>query len=242
MIPLLLLLLALAPVAALAVYVYKKDTYEKEPLRFLVRAFIGGAVVTLYALAAEMAVHPFIASVPFKAVRFLLFAFISAGLIEEGAKYFRFRTLVYGDRNFNEPFDAIVYAVMISLGFAALENVGVAASLFFTKGAGVSFAVVIMRALISVPAHACFAMIMGHYFALARFGDADSRSVNIAKALWVPALLHGAFDFFLFVKMGAGLLFLAVLLRVAWLAAFSVMKQASDGSPFNPHVDQGKDR
>ena len=47
---------------------------------------------------------------------------IFVGLIEEGAKFFFLYKFTWKDKAFNYRFDGIVYAVFVSLGFAALEN------------------------------------------------------------------------------------------------------------------------
>ena len=46
--------------------------------------------------------------------------FIGIALVEEGSK-FSFLKNFFSPKEFNEPFDGIIYAVMISLGFA-VEN------------------------------------------------------------------------------------------------------------------------
>ena len=50
-------------------------------------------------------------------------AFFVVGLGEELLKYLVVILYAFRKPSFNEPFDGIVYAVMVSLGFAALENI-----------------------------------------------------------------------------------------------------------------------
>ena len=45
------------------------------------------------------------------------------GLIEEGCKFFFLYKKTWKNVNFNYTFDGIVYAVTVSLGFAAIENI-----------------------------------------------------------------------------------------------------------------------
>ena len=88
-------------------------------------------------------------------------AFVVAGFTEELMKYLAFYFFFWQERNFNEKFDGIIYAVYISLGFAAVENI----LYVFSGGMGVGF----VRAFTAVPAHALFGISMGYYFGLARF-------------------------------------------------------------------------
>ena len=66
-------------------------------------------------------------------------------------------------RDFNEPMDGIVYGVVVSLGFATLENfyyVYLLADYFETT----SLALAVSRAFSAVPAHAVFGVFMGYFF------------------------------------------------------------------------------
>ena len=85
-------------------------------------------------------------------------------------------------------FDGIVYAVCIGMGFAGLENV---LYLFGAEDAWVS--VGIARALMAVPMHYFFAIIMGTFFSLGWF-DKKNRKVYMTAALVLPIIVHGTYD------------------------------------------------
>ena len=57
-----------------------------------------------------------------------------------------------------------------------------------------------MRALISVPAHYFFAIIMGYYYSLAHFRIGKSKTMDALSALLVPVVAHGIFDALLFIS------------------------------------------
>ena len=89
--------------------------------------------------------------------------------------------------HFDEYLDGIVYAVCIGLGFAAIENVG------YVLDAGEAWmATAVMRALLAVPAHFFFAVLMGYYYSLAHFGHNRSRNLFLMWA--APVLAHGIYD------------------------------------------------
>ena len=49
--------------------------------------------------------------------------FISIALVEEGAKWIVTRHVGFSNKEFDEIYDIIVYAVFASLGFACIENI-----------------------------------------------------------------------------------------------------------------------
>ena len=181
-----LLTLAVAPVILLAIFVYNKDKCEKEPPSMLVKAFLGGVgAVVLTVLTAGF--FDMDAS-PDDGVIWYLFseAFLEAAIPEELFKFLFFMIIVWKSKYFDEHFDGIVYATFVSLGFACIENI----VYVFRDGAGVG----IMRAILSVPGHFLFGVLMGYYLSLAKFGIPSDRNKNIVLALAISTLTHGIYD------------------------------------------------
>lgn len=182
-----LLTIALAPVFIIAIYVYLRDKYEREPIHLLLKSLAAGALIVLPVILFE---RVFIAIMPPLAKSFHAFytAFVVAGFTEETFKFLALFFMIWKNPNFNEKFDGIVYAVFISLGFAAIENI----LYVFEHGAATGY----IRMVVSVPGHAIFGIAMGYYFGLAKFYSARRRLLLI-RALLYPILLHGIFDFIL---------------------------------------------
>ncbi|MEZ5195501.1 MAG: PrsW family glutamic-type intramembrane protease [Bacteroidales bacterium] len=116
-----LLALALAPIFIILFYVYIRDKYEREPIGLLIKAFFSPLTVI-----PILFIGSFIES--FEANFSGLFAaayraFIVAAFNEEFFKFIALYLLIWKSSEFDEKFDGIVYAVFISLGFAAVENV-----------------------------------------------------------------------------------------------------------------------
>ncbi len=185
-----LLIISLAPVLVIALYVYFRDKYEKEPVRVLLKALGAGMIIVIPVSYIE---HLFVTVIPPLSHQGKAFynAFMVAGFTEELLKFLALYLLVWTNRNFNEKFDGIVYAVFISLGFAAVENVMYVTQLGIQTG--------YIRALVSVPAHALFGIAMGYYFGLAKFYP-KKRIGYMLRALFYPVLLHGIFDFILMLE------------------------------------------
>jgi RsiW-degrading membrane proteinase PrsW (M82 family) len=192
-----LLLLAIAPVMAIIVYIYFKDKFEKEPIRFLLKNFTLGATASILitALLGGFAAY----FIPLTDDKSILHQFIKAffvvALVEEFSKYIIVRYYAQKNKEFNEPFDGIVYAVMVSMGFAALENI------LYVFQHGVSTG--ITRAFTAVPAHATFAILMGYFMGKAKFSK-NKIQLNLA-GLFVATIFHGAYDFFLFIDFIPGI-------------------------------------
>ncbi|MBL0183048.1 MAG: PrsW family intramembrane metalloprotease [Chitinophagaceae bacterium] len=185
-----LLALAIAPGIAICLFIYFKDKYNKEPFGLLLWLFILGMFSVIPALIAETALTKPVERMVGESVFYTaLFSYIIVGLSEELSKFLVLRYYAFKRKAFDDPFDGIVYAVMVGMGFATLENIGYVTN----YGWGTA----ITRMFLSVPAHATFAVLMGYHIGLAKF-DTARRSRYLVLAVFWPVLFHGTFDFFLF--------------------------------------------
>lgn len=182
-----LLIVSLAPVAIIAFYVWFRDKYEREPIRMVLTAMLAGALVVIPVIVVENFIS-FIGSPLYGIGEAAWKAFAVAGITEELFKYMVLLVLIWKSSEFNDKYDGIVYAVFISLGFAGIENI-----LFVMQN---GFQTGLLRAFTAVPAHAIFGITMGFYFGMARFYPKRQKELR-SKALWVPVLLHGIYDFIL---------------------------------------------
>ena len=199
-----LVLLAVIPALIIIFYVNINDKYDKEPKHLLVFSFLMGAIISilfasvLYLLTQSL--------VPFQVIekqsvwQLFIKAFFMVGFIEEFSKYIIVRYYAQPKREFNEQFDGIIYAVMVSMGFATTENV-----MYVFEG-GLQTA--LLRMFTAVPAHATFAVIMGYFLGKAKFSQKKTyyNLVGLLSAIF----FHGAYDFFLFLDFIPGI----------WLGAF----------------------
>lgn len=183
-----LLILSLAPVFIIAGYIYFRDKYEKEPFRLLILALLAGAFTVIPILFVERFLDT-LTSAFYGFMAAAWKAFVVAAFTEELFKFLALYLLIWKSREFNDKYDGIVYSVFISLGFAAVENV------MYVLGSGVFTGVI--RAITAVPAHAIFGITMGFYFGMARFYPKKEDHLK-RKALLIPILLHGIYDFILF--------------------------------------------
>jgi len=184
-----LLSLVFAPGIAICLYIYYNDRNNKEPISLLLLSFFIGMTCTIPALMAEFFGTRMLSQLVSGG---LFYTFIvSFGLVAlsaEGCKYLIIRILPYKRMAFDEPFDGIVYTVMVGMGFATFENIGYVYQYGFSTG--------LLRLFLSAPAQATFAIIMGYYLGLAKFYP-KKRRLYYFLAIILPVLFHGAFDFFL---------------------------------------------
>ena len=219
-----ILIASLAPVFIILFYVYFRDKYEKEPLGLLARAVALGMLTVIPILGVErllLQIMPGLGHVGEAAYH----AFLVAGFTEELFKFLALYLLVWRSPSFNEQFDGIVYAVFVSLGFAAVENV------IYVTGSGYETALV--RALTAVPAHALFGVTMGYYLGIAR-RYREIRGIHLVYAVMVPLILHGIYDFILMVGVDWLLLLFVPYLLVLYLSGARKMRRLSAVSLFRP--------
>jgi len=189
---LLLLSLAIAPGIAISLFIYSFRKMGRASVWQLVISFLLGMCATIPPFLIQLAAgdvrdEPYGHSI----LSFAWFAFVIVALTEEGSKYLVVRWYAYPLDQFQEPFDGVIYAVMTGMGFATVENIEYVWKFGLETG--------VARMFLSVPAHAAFAVLMGYNIGLAKFRPERKRWL-MAKALLVVVLLHGSFDFFLFLK------------------------------------------
>ena len=219
-----LLFLALAPVVIILVFVYKYDKYEKEPLSLMLLCVIGGALSVIPILPLERALSLPMANMTGNA-QAAWNAFVVAAFSEELFKYIIVLLIVWRNRNFNEKFDGIVYAVCVSLGFAAVENV----LYVLDGGTGTAY----MRAITAVPGHAIFGITMGFYLGRAKM-LAFNKRLNLFLALFLTILIHGMYDFILMSQMPFFILIFIVFLLLMYRYGFNQMEKHIITSRFKP--------
>lgn len=218
-----ILLMALLPVAMLLYYIYHKDSSSPEPTKVLLKAFLFGVLSVPLSLCIStplcmLGLYPIEATTVWGSVRE---AFIGAAIPEEAAKLFMLWLLLRRNEYFDEKMDGIVYAVWVSLGFAALENI-----LYLFTNADSFLSVGIARAIFAVPGHFCFGILMGYYYSLAKFYPKSPRK-NRALILAAPILVHGLYDSILFV-IGVTPMISGVLLILFLVFCYKMWRYGSD--------------
>lgn len=212
------LLITILPSILIVLFFVKSDRFP-EPTSEIIKVFFYGILLCIPAFYINTALMDIYANMNIDDA--LVSSFLSAAPVEEVLKFTVLYSLVYKMKDFNEPIDAIVYGVTVSLGFATLENIYYVYFLsdyFGTTSEGLA----ILRSFSAIPAHGIFGATMGYFFMKYSFIQKQN---NLAMCLIVPILLHGIYNFF------ASSYFIISLLTViiSWivlLRAFSRLKKS----------------
>jgi len=185
--------LAIAPGLAICIYIFYRDIYNSEPALNLFVCFFLGCLAIIPAFVFE---RSFAFTLNGSISGAAIYAYLIVGSSEEVSKFIGLRFYAYRRKSFDEPFDGIVYSVMVSMGFATLENIMYVMQF---ASADQGYQVAFQRMFLTVPAHATFAVVMGYYIGKAKFDRGISFALMFLGLLGA-IFFHGTFDFFIFVK------------------------------------------
>ena len=216
---------AVIPALALMVYVYRADKVEKEPHRLLGTLILHGIVATALAAWTEKisaTLLAFILDEESLLYRLLLY-FLVVGLAEEGFKYMLLKRRTWKSPDFNWQFDAVVYAVFVSLGFALWENIEYVVLY--------GFGTALIRAVTAIPGHACFGVFMGAWYGLAKAHENNGNEENSRTCRWLalicPTLLHGLYDFIATQNNDSAAVFFLIFIGLMFFAAYRTVRHLS---------------
>ena len=119
------ILAAVLPAIFLLRYIYKHDTVDKEPPGLLLSLILMGIVAALMSIVLEIIGEKILNDQISQDDKYykIILAFAVVAVVEEGTKFLLMKLKTWKNPNFNYSFDGIVYAVSVSLGFAAFENI-----------------------------------------------------------------------------------------------------------------------
>lgn len=190
-------LITAIPVGFILYGIYYMNDHEKQPLWMVGLTFVGGWLVYFLvrytSSLLDGRVYELSSDSPFLTHdwEFFLIAFGLIAVVEELCKFIIANISSFRSKRFKYPYDGIVYAVAVSLGFAFIENF----KYLHDQGLGIA----INRALFTIPAHAAFGVVMGYYLGLAKVCKLKKMEKDALKmrylAFFAPLLLHGLYDY-----------------------------------------------
>jgi len=232
------LLAAIVPGLLICFFIVKLDKHEKEPTPLLAISLGLGIAIFFAARYFEGAIDdmmmPYITENNLNpnthpGILFLS-AFVRTAFVEEFLKLVVLLLIPFNHKAFNEPMDGIVYAVMIGMGFAIVENMIYCMS-------PPDLALAIVRDFTAVPSHAVFAVILGYYVGLAKFNKAK-RIQYIIGGFFITVFVHGLYDVFLFQEYENWLMILATFVLLGGLFfSRKFISQHQKDSPFQKETD-----
>lgn len=198
---------AILPPLLLWIYVWKHDATPEPTGKLLKAVLLGVAICLPVSLLENYIEFILLGDGAETLIGTTVDAFFVAALPEESFKLLALWLVLRKNRHFDEHYDGIVYAVCVGLGFAAVENV------FYVFSDDDWAGVAILRALLAVPGHYAFAVLMGYYYSLYHFVDRTPQTA--VCILLVPFVAHGVYDALVFsgdVNGGVGVICFLVLL------------------------------
>ncbi len=219
------ILAAVLPAVFLLRYVYRHDTYEKESPGMLFRLLKNGILAAFIAILLEeigtFLLGEFVSEKdPYYTI---LLAFLVVAAAEEGAKYFLMKRATWHSPEFNYRFDGIVYAVFVSLGFAAFENIE------YVFGYGLSVAPA--RAVLAIPGHMSFAVFMGFFYGRAKWfynrGDEKKAAINRRFGVLAAIFFHGFYDACALSGTGGSVFLLLGFVAIMYITVYRIIRKES---------------
>jgi RsiW-degrading membrane proteinase PrsW (M82 family) len=216
--------IAIVPSLLIAAFIYWQDKYEREKPLPLVICFVLGALITipgrlLQAQAAEIGWYQ---SDNFWLTVFV--AFLVVAFTEELLKFIIFFVYPFRQEFFDEPFDGIVYAVMIGMGFAMAENLIYVQQFGWSDTWG--------RAFTAVPAHGVYAIVLGYFAGFAKFRPQQKWTL-LGIGFLYTVVLHGFYNLFLIQQESEWLMLISiVLLYASMFFVWRMIRQHQRRSPW----------
>jgi RsiW-degrading membrane proteinase PrsW (M82 family) len=218
-------LAAILPALFLMGYIYKKDKVDKEPPGLLLSLVFMGVAAALVSIVLEYLgennLNAFIS--PSNPHYTIVLAFLVVAAVEEGTKFFFLYKRTWHDYNFNYRFDGVVYAVFVSLGFAAFENIK------YVFGYGLSVSV--PRAFLAIPGHMGFAVFMGTFYGTAKLcqsrGHRFGKFINLLTGYLAAVLLHGFYDSCAMIGSGMSTTLFVAFVVIMYIVVIAMIKKES---------------
>jgi len=182
----------LIPLAiSILLFLYFRFKIGKDSSRLLIQSFILG----MFSMIPVLFIQMFAAYLELDSLtsirRIIFYAVVIMAFSSELFKFLAFRIFIYPKGKMSNPVDGIVYAVMIAMGFATLNNL----MYFITLP---NLAVSTVNAVTSGPANVIFGILMGFFIGLGKMRK--MRFIDSMTGLVAAIFFHGLYDFCLLTK------------------------------------------
>lgn len=194
----------LAPSIIWLLFYLRKDAHP-ESNKMIIKIFLFGMIIAGIAGLVEIGVfdsfstfynkHETLKKIDnYSSLFLIIYIFLGIAFVEEFLKYLVVRQKVLKNSEFDEPVDALLYMIIVALGFAALENILVllpaGKPLFFIETLSTS----ILRFVGATFLHALCSGTLGYFLALSIY-EHRKKTRLIASGLIIATFLHGLYNF-----------------------------------------------
>jgi len=221
-------LCGILPIALWLIFFLWQDIKKPEPLQWIGILFLLGMAITPFVWFVENYFIDLLQIDINAALPFFVSAFVYlvvAG-IEESAKFFSATLFLRKNKYFDEAIDAMIYLIVLGLGFGVIENILISYQEISSGGQFLStFQIITLRFIGANLLHALSCGLIGFFWAL-KLVTGKKKYLGIGLALGI--LLHWVFNIAI-INLGGDAVFLISLIlfvvSIVVLWAFDVLKQ-----------------
>lgn len=190
-----LIIVGIVPALVMGAGLYFSDRYQREPLLFLAQSFIYGMIAALLASLIEMAFVDLgwvfegeeyardLRNAPITTGEHLWRAFMGETLPDEAAKLLLLYLALRHNPFFRDRRDGLIYASMLGLGFAMMQN---GLYLLHRMDEGGEF--FLGHYMMNIPAQMVCTMLMGFFYSLFFYGP--KKPIHFARFIYIPLVAH----------------------------------------------------
>jgi len=236
--------LGMLPGVIWALYYLREDKKNPEPKGKIIQVFLLGMLITIPAAIMELVAGCALGyACPFYSDKALYFnillknslmakiisVFFVIAVVEETFKFIVIKSEVLKNKEFDEPIDGMIYAIIISLGFASAENI-----LYIFTYSQAPFHTMIERFFTAILIHALTGGIIGYYIGKVKLWEMKKNQFlpgikstkkafkYIVTGLLLAIAFHGAYNLLLdFENYTFMLIIFAMIIFVALLVSLA---------------------
>jgi protease PrsW len=179
------------PLIAILIYIYLRYKFIHFSYSLLLKSFLWGMLSILLVLAVQLFASWFQLDKLNNIRRVIFYALVIMAFFSELGKFFFLKGFVSTKAEFKTPVDGIIFGVMISMGFATMNNI---LSLINIPDLNVNLA----NAFTAGPANVIFGVMMGFFIGLGKLRKV--RLIDSMTGLAAAVFFHSLYAFCLLTK------------------------------------------
>lgn len=182
------------------------DIYDSEKLKYIISTFILGALSVFIVFGVHKYLFPYFAfELNGNFLNDFLYCIFKIGLLEEISKLIPFVIIYFlFKKEFNEPIDFLAFICFSALGFSFFEN-----TLYF-KNDGATL--IKARSILSTVSHMFDTSLIAYGIILVKYKNKKPAILILFLFIFLAALSHGFYDFWLMYKGTEGFGFLITII------------------------------
>ncbi len=235
-----LLVLSFIPNFIWLIFFLKEDPHP-EPSKSLIIAFFLGILAAILCFPIELGLNYIfenflgfnleenylIYNSQASILKIFVYSLIVIALVEEVVKFLMTRLMLFKNKVFDEPIDAMIYLIVIALGFAFFENFLVVFDNYLNEIALLeTIGVLVYRFIGANLLHVVSSGIIGFYWAKAIV--LKNQKKYLTRGIIIATILHGLFNSILVIFNEFSYIFILIILFIAslfLLKNFETIKQ-----------------